>query len=214
MSSLKRPRYGSQGATGTTKKPNIWPLPLKITWPSGKQWATPIVIPVDPINFADYLDAKQDVMQIMNATYQMGGMLWSGSVATTQWDTTMVFLTTSQFDVAADDTKSPILLAGDNDAIFKGSTVFGRGDTVDFNDMKPYIAGKQVIDVVVPTLYVYAWRGNQSLQATSPGSPSINNALCLLLLNYRMIKLSPDAKLADYIAQNENASFLELIPGP
>ena len=220
MSVLKRPRYGSQGMTGSTKKPNIWPLPLNIEWLEEKQWAKPIILPVDPINFSDYLDSKNDVMQMMNATYQMGGRLWRSAPAEPtgptdlDWDTTMVFLTTSIFDVQSDDTVSPVRLAGDNDAIFRASTVYGRGDSVDFNDMKPYIAGKQVIDVVVPTIYVYAWRGNQSLVSGVVTGAAAGKHICLILVNYKMIKLAPEAKLSDYIAQNENSSFLELIPGP
>lgn len=219
-SSLKRPRYGSQGMTGTAKKPNVWPLPLEITWPQTKHWAKPIVLDVDPINFSDYLDAKADVMQIMAASYQMGGKKWSSETSPglgDGWDTTMVFISTSQFDVGADDSVLPIQLAGDNDAIFKGSVIYGQQNSTDLDDMKPYIMGKQVIDVVVPTLYVYAWRGNQSFDGSATAAPSesgetVPKHVCCIYVNYKMVKLNSDAKLTDWIAQTTNASFLELIP--
>jgi len=169
-------------------------------------------------------------MRIISGVYTMGRKVWKltggNDWDAKAWNTVVFLLTTSQFDmVRANSTTStgnisPIQLEPDPDCIFRGSSTWNGGETstpgsgsgVFTKDMEILPPGSH-IDVVSPTLYLYAWRGPIDLTSEAGelhAEAQSDKMLLSFKLGYYMVNLSPTEKLDEYIASTTNASFLDI----
>jgi hypothetical protein len=231
MSKRSRVTVDGNPLAATKREPAFWGKAIEVSWETNKHWAKPIVLNVDPIDDVILAGGRKTNMRIINGVYTMGRKVWILNGGNTwdagAWNTVVFLLTTSQFDMTVANHSpvgvelgniSPVQLEPDPDCIFRGSSTWnggekataGNGGGVFAKDMEIIPAGSH-IDLVTPTLYLYAWRGPIDLTSTSATLDAGAQSSTMLLsfkLSYYMVNLSAEQKLDEYIAATNNASFL------
>lgn len=198
----------------------VWNFATKIHWLATNRWSEPIQIPVSPIEFAQEQNSKANVFRASNAFYTMA---WPGSAG---GDLIVLCLTTSQFPEARDPATtdavtpcpSPLRLMSDNDSIFRASVnplTISPLTRRDFEQLPP---GKK-FDLVVPNIYLYAYRGEGTLidQTTAAGAAYVDLEVGLEIgFTYKMVNLNANDDLALWQAQTQNSGLKEWreSPGP
>lgn len=205
---------------GTDRNPAFWGKAINFVFEdNSKRWSKPIELNLDPIDIFTYAGAKKTDMSLLGGVYTLGpenyGRAANDPIAT------VIIITTSRFDVENNDDKSPMQLITDNDVVFRASTLSNNTNPVTEKDLDILPVGS-VMEVAVPSLWLYAWRGGTGLapgktltgitgadNATNP-----NNKLYFSFrLAYKMIDLSAEKKLDLYQQQTNNASFLDYYLG-
>jgi len=209
MSKRQRPSYEANPLNGTKQRPATWGKCLQFNFAAGDHWATPIVLDVDPIDQVTFAGGSRTNMVILSGTYALGKYSWNANEAG-PWDTVIFCITTSVFDVANNEDKSPLQMLTDSDVFFRGSSE-PYSESVLERDMEILPPGSEIV-LVTPVIYVYAWRGNNSMKATAGAGVGVGEVLANFKLAYYMTNLAAQNKLDKYIQTTNNSGFLEITP--
>lgn len=210
MSKRVRPSYETNPLDGTRSRPAIWGKVLRFDFEAGKHWARPITLDADPIDQVAFAGGSKTNMVVMNGTYALGKYSQTPTGGGANWDTVIFCITTSKFDVQNNEDKSPLQMLTDTDVLFRGSSE-PTSESVLEKDMEILPPGAEIV-LVTPVLYVYCWRGPNSLKATQGPGITEEEILANFKLAYYMTNIRPDDKLTKYIQSTNNSGFLEVTP--
>lgn len=187
---------------GTSKRPARWGSLFKPTWGANKFWSNPMKFENIPVQLNEIVGASKSVMEIMGGEFM-------ASVPDSSGDCLLFFITTVPYLETLDDTLNPLQMKASTDAVLFGS-IMGGADDLSPRKFDYYPPGK-VIDVIVPTLYLYCWRGKTNLisQANNHGAVTAGQCVVSIDLLYKMINMSVEKQFALWRQQTQ----ADVLPG-
>lgn len=171
---------------GTTKRPARWGSLFKPTWASGKHWSNIMKFNNIPVQLNEIVGESKSVMEILGAEF-MSSIPVQGDHP--EKDCFIWIITTVPYLDTLNDSLNPLQLKASTDAVLFGII------TGDAEDLRPrnfdYYPPGKVIDVIVPNLYLYGWRGNKNLVSDSSSTSAITAGSVVVSIDilYKMVNM-------------------------
>jgi len=194
-------------AQGTTKRPARWGSLFYPTWGANKFWSNPMKFENIPVQLNEIVGASKSVMEIMGGEFM-------ASIPSDSGDVLIMIITTVPYLDTLNDNLSPLQLKASTDAVLFGS-LMGSADDLSPRKFDYYPPGK-VIDVIVPVLYLYCWRGKKNLksQAENHDAVAAGDISVSIDLIYKMISMDVSKQFALWRQQTQADQLPSFQPGP